>query len=218
MGRNSAASKRALRRKQKLKKKTVQLKCSLSSPPPSQLHILSESSDYSWDPVLTEEAAPQETSEQAIFDLVGVDKEAFQYEMDEQYGFPVDLKGDHKLDGEELVEHIKQSNRKLVARVKHYQKRCEQLEGEMFEDKKANKDKICAVREFYRDMLCYGYSRGHLWLQSVIESNLYCSVVFIHIVYSLSCTRFMYSICNICAILCKAKVQGELQLLHLLSQ
>lgn len=111
---------------------------------------------------MTEETTPQETSEQAIFDLVGVDKEAFQYEMDEQYGFPVDLKGDHKLDGEELVEHIKQSNRKLVARVKHYQKRCEQLEGKMFEDKKANKDKICAVREFYRDMLCYGYSRGAL--------------------------------------------------------
>ena len=156
MGKNSTASKQALRRKQKLKKIKAQLEQSSDSPP-SQLHILSESND---DSLVSTESTSQQDKEQAMFELVGVDKEAFEYKMDDVYGFPVDVDSERKLNGEELVEHIKQANRKLVMKVKHYRKKYEQLEDRMFEEKKANKDKICSIRGFYRDMLCYGYSRG----------------------------------------------------------
>lgn len=55
--------------------------------------------------------------------------------MDDVYGLPVGVESEQKLEGEELVEHINQCNRRLVEEVKHYHKKCEEHKNRVFKQK-----------------------------------------------------------------------------------
>ena len=102
--------------------------------------------------------------------VLGIDIDAMEAELNMRYGWQ---KGDLEthLTGEELASHLKESNARLASKVKKYRDQCERLESMLQECQQKSQDSVDSIRNFYRNLMYYGTSRGASMLKASYQKK-----------------------------------------------
>ena len=183
MGRRSQAKKKQKRKLQKYKKQqqkrlqtTLKVITSDSRPnlSPSPNPGVNDESMSSFgspgSPPPTPDSELTLSSSNELDETLGIDSDALTAELNTRYNFEKPELGE-KLEGQELVSHLKESNMKLAAKVRHYRNQSERAKAELQSCKMAHNDSVDRIRYFYRDLIYYGTSYGAKMLKASYETS-----------------------------------------------
>ncbi len=100
--------------------------------------------------------------------LFGLDTTEFSYQQDKDDFETADGK---KIEGEELVEHLKTCNEQLADKAEQYRRKYENKECELYQVEPECEKKIKRVRHFYRDMIYLSNNRSAIMLKKATTSR-----------------------------------------------
>ena len=163
MGRKSPEKKREKRHKQKMKRKKFK-------------HLTYQENGSSPSSLGSPRSPPESISEVPIkclsskdANLYGFDEAVFAYQEDDSNEFKME---DGKcLTGDELVGHLRSSNRVLADKAGMYQRKFETIEYLVHEKELECAQKVKKIREFYRDMLYYSNSRSAVIFKKAMSNG-----------------------------------------------